>query len=180
MHHKTLLNMTLCDIALLKWLTRHQVSQITTRSSKALFFFAWRELQLVLKRYFVCYCFVSLKEDDSLVLLFSSSYSLIIWGYSTGVHRLCRTRISLNGIKHGRQFRAGLDLGEEFTQQRTFIWNNKTNSSNSVGRTSTTWWQHPPHTAVKRKTPTPLPVFAALNFAGIWKENLRDFCRKMF
>ena len=35
------------------------------------------------------------------------------------------------------------------------------------------------HTAVKRKNPTPLPVFAASNFVRVWRENLQDFCRKM-
>ena len=35
------------------------------------------------------------------------------------------------------------------------------------------------NTAVKRKNPTPLPVFVASNPARIWEENLRDFCRKM-
>ena len=38
---------------------------------------------------------------------------------------------------------------------------------------------HLPHTAVKRKNPTPLPVFVASNFAWVWRENLQDFCRKM-
>ena len=33
------------------------------------------------------------------------------------------------------------------------------------------------HTAVKRKNPTPLPVFAPSNFVGVWRENLQDFCR---
>ena len=35
------------------------------------------------------------------------------------------------------------------------------------------------HKAVRCKNPTPLPVFGTSNFARTWKENLRDFRRKM-
>ena len=51
---------------------------------------------------------------------------------------------------------------------------------------SARWWQISvsesglSHTAVKCKNPILLPVFAAANFARVWKENLQDFLRKNY
>lgn len=89
-------------------------------SSKALFSFCLREQKLRLRLLlFLSPC----GRITFCLLFFFSCYSLTSWGYSTGVHGIGGAGISLNGIKHGRQFGAGLDLGEEFTEQGTFIWN---------------------------------------------------------
>lgn len=104
----------------LNWLKSRQVRQ----SSKVLFFCTWWELLLVWNRYSVCYCFIPPCRRVNVCLLFSfACYSKTSWGYSTGVHGFCGAGVSLNGIKHGGQLRAWLDLREEFTEQRAFIWN---------------------------------------------------------